>query len=121
MNFLTDAGHMTDDKRQEFILLSDVLGLSMFVIEQNKRKPVGCTEGTVFGHFHVTGPPFFALGADIANGAKGEPCYVNAVVKGLDGEVVAGAIADVWQADTDGLYDVQRSNDGQSTWDVANR
>jgi hydroxyquinol 1,2-dioxygenase len=107
IKFLTDAGRITDDKRQEFILLSDVLGLSMLVIAQNNRKPEGCTEATVFGPFHVPGAPAYALGADIANGAKGEPCYVNATVKGLEGEPVAGAVVEVWQADADGFYDVQ--------------
>jgi hydroxyquinol 1,2-dioxygenase len=107
IRFLTDVGHMTDDKRQEFILLSDTLGLSMLVIAMNHRKPEGCTEATVFGPFHVDNAPRYALGADVANGARGEPCFVRGHVRGLDGKPIAGATLDVWQADEAGFYDVQ--------------
>jgi hydroxyquinol 1,2-dioxygenase len=98
---------MTDDKRQEFILLSDTLGLSMLVIAMNNRKPEGCTEATVFGPFHVENAPHYALGADVANGARGDPCFVRGHVRGLDGKAVADATIDVWQADEAGFYDVQ--------------
>jgi hydroxyquinol 1,2-dioxygenase len=112
IQFLTDTGHMSDAKRQEFILLSDTLGLSMLVIAQNNRKPPGCTEATVFGPFHVQGAPLYPLGSDISNGAIGEPCYVRATIKGLDGEPVINAKVEVWQADADGFYDVQyKGND----------
>jgi hydroxyquinol 1,2-dioxygenase len=107
IRFLTDVGHITDDKRQEFILLSDTLGLSMLVIAMNNRKPAGCTEATVFGPFHVENAPKYALGADVANGARGEPCFVRGHIRGLDGKPVAGATIDVWQADEAGFYDVQ--------------
>jgi hydroxyquinol 1,2-dioxygenase len=107
IRFLTDAGHITDDKRQEFILLSDVLGLSMLVMAQNNARPTGCTESTVFGPFYVEGAPRMDNGADIANGAVGEPCFVRGTVRGLDGAPVADALIDVWQADADGFYDVQ--------------
>lgn len=107
IRFLTDTGHITDDERQEFILLSDTLGLSMLVIAQNNRKPPGCTEATVFGPFHVAEAPEYPLGSDISNGAKGEPCYVRATIRGLGGEGVPNARVEVWQADADGLYDVQ--------------
>jgi len=107
IRFLTDVGHMTDDKRQEFILLSDTLGLSMLVIAMNHRKPQGCTEATVFGPFHVDNAPRYTLGADVANGARGEPCFVRGHVRGLDGKPIAGATLDVWQADEAGFYDVQ--------------
>jgi len=107
IRFLTDTGHITDDKRQEFILLSDVLGLSMLVIAQNHRKPAGCTEATVFGPFYVANAPEYPLGADLAQGAKGEPCYVQATVRGPDGEPVPRATVEVWQADAAGFYDVQ--------------
>jgi hydroxyquinol 1,2-dioxygenase len=102
VKFLTDTGRITDDKRQEFVLLSDTLGLSMLVIAQNNRKPKVCTEATVFGPFHKEGAPRYALGDDIANGAKGEPCYVNARVVGLGGEPIAGALVEV-QTDEQGL------------------
>jgi hydroxyquinol 1,2-dioxygenase len=111
IKFLTDTGHITDTKRQEFILLSDTLGLSMLVICQNNRKPPGCTEATVIGPFHVADAPQYPLGADIANGARGEPCYVRATIRGLSGEPVANADVQVWQADADGFYDVQYKND----------
>ncbi|CAB3708752.1 intradiol ring-cleavage dioxygenase [Paraburkholderia rhynchosiae] len=107
IEFLTAAGHITDDKRQEFILLSDTLGLSMLVTAMNNRKPEGCTESTVLGPFFVADAPGYQNGDDVANGAKGEPCLVTGRVKGLDGEPVANAIIDVWQADSDGFYDVQ--------------
>jgi len=108
IRFLTRAGHITDDKRQEFILLSDVLGLSTLVTAQNNSKPAGCTEATVFGPFFVEGAPRVEHGADIANGAKGAPCVVRGQVRALDGTPVAGAVIDVWQADEEGFYDVQR-------------
>ena len=113
IKFLTDTGHITNDRRQEFVLLSDTLGLSMLVIAQNNRKPERCTEATVFGPFYVEGAPEYALGEDIANGAKGEPCYVNARVMGLQGEPVAGALVDVWQADEAGFYDSQYAGNEQ--------
>lgn len=67
IEFLTGCGHITNDKRQEFILLSDVLGLSMLTVAMNNDKPAGCTEATVFGPFHVAGASRYELGADIAN------------------------------------------------------
>ena len=107
IEFLTRCGHITDDKRQEFILLSDTLGLSMLTVAMNNDKPRGCTEATVFGPFHVEGAPHYELGADIANGARGIPCVVHGTVRGTNGEPVPGAHMDVWQSDEDGLYDVQ--------------
>ncbi len=105
--FLTATGQKCDDKRQEFILLSDTLGLSMLTVAMNNDKPQGCTEATVFGPFHVENAPHFENGADVANGAKGEPCVVRGRVMGLDGSPVPDATIDVWQADADGFYDVQ--------------
>lgn len=113
IQFLTEAGHITDDKRQEFILLSDTLGLSMLVMAQNNKKPAECTEATVFGPFYVEGAPEFPNGADIANGARGEPCFVDGQVCGLDGTPLENAQIDVWQSDEDGYYDVQKSAEGE--------
>ncbi|RZF30393.1 hydroxyquinol 1,2-dioxygenase [Paraburkholderia sp. UYCP14C] len=110
ISFLTQTGQKCDDKRQEFILLSDVLGLSMLTVAMNNRKPRGCTESTVFGPFHVEGAPEYANGADIANGAIGEPCLVRGTVKDLHGAPIAGAELEVWQADATGNYDVQYPN-----------
>lgn len=108
IRFLTDVGQACDAQRQEFILLSDVLGASMQVVAVQSERPAGCTESTVFGPFHVEGAPRIANGGDIANGAPGEPCTVFGAVRNRDGEPVAGAEVDVWQADDEGLYDVQR-------------
>lgn len=107
IQFLTAVGHITDDVRQEFILLSDVLGLSTLVTAQNNAKPAGCTEATVFGPFFVENAPDYPLGADIANGARGEPCFVSGTVRSLDGTPLANVQMDVWQSDEDGFYDVQ--------------
>ena len=110
IRFLTRAGHITDAKRQEFILLSDVLGLSSLVIAQNNEKPPGCTEATVLGPFFVAGAPRVPNGTDIANGAKGTPCVVTGSVRALDGTPLGGALIDVWQSDEEGYYDVQRAD-----------
>src|SRR5690242_12811092 len=91
IRFLTDTGHITDDRRQEFILLSDTLGLSTLVTAMNNRRSPGCTEATVFGPFHVEGAPEFENGDDIANGAPGEPCWVSGRVVSRDGTPVGGA------------------------------
>lgn len=108
IEFLTATGQMCDDKRQEFILLSDTLGLSMLTVAMNNIKPKGVTESTVFGPFHVAGAPHMEQHADIGAGASGEPLFVTARVTAPDGQPVAGAEVDVWQADEEGLYDVQR-------------
>ena len=110
IEFLTRVGHITDEQRQEFILLSDTLGLSMLTVAMNNDKPAGCTESTVFGPFYVEGSPSYDLGEDVANGATGMPCIVRGTVRGLDGEPVPGAEIHVWQADAEGKYDVQRAD-----------
>jgi hydroxyquinol 1,2-dioxygenase len=107
IDFLTRVGHITDDKRQEFILLSDVLGLSMLVVGINNRRSPEATESTVFGPFFVEGSPGFENGDDIAQGAPGEPCLMQGRVLDVGGAPVAGAHIEVWQADEDGFYDVQ--------------
>jgi hydroxyquinol 1,2-dioxygenase len=110
IDFLTRTGQMCDDKRQEFVLASDVMGLSMLVIGINHRHATGATESTVFGPFFVEGSPAFENGDDLANGAPGVPCYVSGTVRSVDGEPVPGALIEIWQADEDGLYDVQYSD-----------
>ena len=107
IDFLTRAGHITDDRRQEFILLSDVLGMSMLTIGINAPAAAGATESTVVGPFFVAGAPETPLGGDIANGAQGRPCYVSGTVTDTAGQPIAGARIDVWQSDEDGFYDVQ--------------
>ncbi|HEY9251746.1 MAG TPA: dioxygenase, partial [Nocardioides sp.] len=108
IEFLTKAGHITDDVRQEFILLSDTLGASMQTININNQAYADATEATVFGPFFVEDSPAIELGGDMAFGAPGEPCWVTGTVTGTDGKPLVGAKIEVWEADEDGLYDVQR-------------
>ena len=99
IDFLTATGQKCSDTRQESILLSDTLGVSMLTIALNHAKPAGATEATVFGPFHAADAPHVEQGADIAHGAPGLPMFVHAVVRGPAGEAIAGAEVDVWQAD----------------------
>lgn len=107
IDFLTRTGHITDDRRQEFILLSDVLGLSMLTVAINAPASAGATESTVVGPFFVDASPEVPLGGDITGEAKGRPCYVSGTVRGTGGEPVPGARIEVWESDEDGFYDVQ--------------
>ncbi|MBF8184422.1 hydroxyquinol 1,2-dioxygenase [Nonomuraea sp. K274] len=107
IGFLTAAGHITDDRRQEFILLSDVLGASMQTIAVNNEAYGEATEATVFGPFFVEGAPEIANGEDMSFGAPGEPCWVEGTVTGADGKPLPRARIEVWETDEDGRYDVQ--------------
>jgi hydroxyquinol 1,2-dioxygenase len=107
IEFLTAAGHITDDRRQEFILLSDVLGASMQTIAINNQAYANATEATVFGPFFVDDAPRITNGGDIAGGAPGQPCWVEGTVTDTAGKPVPGARIEVWEADEDGFYDVQ--------------
>lgn len=107
MQWLTATGQISDEKRQEFILASDVLGLSMLVVQLNNALDPAATPATVLGPFHIDGSPELERGADMAEGVPGTPLFVHGTVKGLDGSPVAGAVLDVWQADTDGYYESQ--------------
>lgn len=107
IDFLTAVGDITDERRQEFILLSDTLGASMQTIAINNEAYGDATEATVFGPFFVEDAPHVELGGDIAGGASGEPCWVEGTVRDTHGEPVAGARIEVWEADDDGFYDVQ--------------
>lgn len=106
--FLTDTGHMCNEWRQEFILLSDVLGVSMLVDAINNRKPSGASESTVLGPFHVEGAPELPLGSNICLDQKGEPMLVRGRILDTGGKPIAGAKIDVWQANDEGFYDVQQ-------------
>lgn len=106
--FLTDTGHMCNEWRQEFILLSDTLGVSMLVDAINNRKPSGASESTVLGPFHVADAPELPLGADICLDQKGEPMLVRGRILSTDGNPIANARIDVWQANDEGFYDVQQ-------------
>ena len=111
VQFLTETGHMCDDKRQEFILLSDTLGLSMVVDLINHRKPTGATESTVFGPFHREGAPEMPAGGNIArDDQRGRPAIITGRVLDLHRRPIAGARLDVWQADSSGRYDSQYAN-----------
>jgi hydroxyquinol 1,2-dioxygenase len=107
MRWLTRAGQISDDKREEFILASDVLGLSMLVVQMNHRLDPAATPATVLGPFHIEGSPEFGFGGDMSDGVPGTPLYVHGVVRDLDGKPVAGGVLDVWQADTEGAYEAQ--------------
>ncbi|MER6462734.1 dioxygenase [Streptomyces sp. NPDC001228] len=111
IEFLTRTGHLTDDRRQEFILLSDVLGASMQTVAVNNAAYGDATEATVFGPFFVEDSPEIAQGGDLAFGAAGEPCWVEGTVTDDAGEPVAGARIEVWEADEDGFYDTQYGDD----------
>jgi hydroxyquinol 1,2-dioxygenase len=109
IRYLTETGQMCDAVRQEFVLLSDTLGLSQLVVSQNHRRREQVTEQTILGPFFIQGLPAAAgHDIDISGGADGEPLFITARVVAPDGPVAAATV-DLWQADADGLYDVQRS------------
>lgn len=110
IDFLTETGKICTDTRQEFILLSDVLGLSMTTVGINSPVSGDATEATVFGPFFVEGSPHIELGEDIAEGVTGRPCYVHGSVRDTDGNPIPEARIEVWEADDDGFYDVQREH-----------
>lgn len=109
IDFLTRTGQMSDEKRQEVVLLSDTLGLSMLTVGLNQGGGTDATEPTVFGPFFVEGAPEVPEGGDLSQGASGDPCLVRGRVLDTGGEPVAGARVDVWETDDEGLYDVQRA------------
>jgi hydroxyquinol 1,2-dioxygenase len=115
VNFLTRTGQLCDDSRQEFILLSDTLGISMLVDAVNHHMPEGATATTVLGPFYVENPPEVPLGFDISRGLKGEKLFVEGNVVSASGAAVKNAVIDVWQSDTDGYYDVQRTDLSEPT------
>lgn len=109
--FLTQTGHMCNDIRQEFILLSDTLGVSMVVDLISNRKPAGATESTVFGPFHRDGAPELPMGANMASAdPNGVPAVISGRVLDPSGKPIAGAVLDVWQANSEGFYDSQLPN-----------
>jgi catechol 1,2-dioxygenase len=108
VDFLTRTGQICSGERQEFILLSDVLGFSMLVDAINNRRPPGTTENTVFGPFHVADAPIRAMGDCISLDGKGESCLYDGRVVDPQGNPVDGACIDVWSDNADGFYDVQQ-------------
>ena len=112
IQFLTETGQWCDDKRQEFILMSDTLGVSMLVDALNYKAGAGATQSTVLGPFHRERAPEFPLGANISrHDSDGEPCVVSGSVRDAGGKPVAGARLDVWEGGADGLYDSQKGDE----------
>lgn len=120
IQFLTECGKMCDEKRQEFILLSDTLGISMLVVALQQARGAAAlqahppqlapTEATVLGPFFWEGAPELPLGADIRGDQAGEPCYYHGQVTDTDGKPIAGALIDVWSGDGEGFYDMQKGD-----------
>ena len=108
IDFLTATGQTCDDVRQEFILLSDVLGVSMLVETINDAETPDATDSTVLGPFHMVASPTRELGDQISPQSDGQACLVRGRVLSTDGTPVAGASVDVWQANAHGFYDVQQ-------------
>jgi hydroxyquinol 1,2-dioxygenase len=107
IDFLTAAGHITDERRQEFVLLSDVLGASMQTIAINNEAYANATEATVLGPFFVEGAPQIEQGGDLSFGAPGQPCWVEGSVSDTNGNAMPAAQMEIWECDEDGFYDVQ--------------
>lgn len=110
IQFLTKTGQMCNEWRQEYILLSDVLGVSMLVDAINNRKPSGASESTVLGPFHVAGAPEMPMGSNICRDAKGEDMTVHGRILDTEGQPIENAVIDVWQANDEGFYDVQQKS-----------
>ncbi|MGL4235249.1 intradiol ring-cleavage dioxygenase [Tabrizicola sp.] len=108
IQFLTRTGHMSTDWRQEYILLSDTLGVTMLVDAINNSHGDGATENTILGPFYVENPPHYPNGTNICLDGKGEPLVVRGRVLDTDGNPIAGATIDAWQTNEDGFYDVQQ-------------
>jgi hydroxyquinol 1,2-dioxygenase len=107
IRWLTATGQISDEKREEFILASDVLGLSMLVVQMNHRLDPAATPATVLGPFHIEGSPEFGYGGDMSDDVPGTPLYISGTVRDLAGNPVGGAVLDIWQADTEGAYESQ--------------
>ncbi|WP_375000843.1 dioxygenase [Aeromicrobium sp. CTD01-1L150] len=105
---LTRIGQLCSEERQEFILLSDILGVSMLVDALENQRPEPATQSTVLGPFHVAGSPVRDFDANISLDGKGEPCRFTGRVLDLEGAPIEGACVDVWSDNADGYYDVQQ-------------
>ncbi|CAN7413146.1 intradiol ring-cleavage dioxygenase [Mesorhizobium caraganae] len=106
--FLTKTGQLCTEWRQEFILLSDVLGVSMLVDAINNRKPSGASESTVLGPFHIADAPELPMGANICLDQKGEDMFIHGRILDTEGKPITDTVLDVWQANDEGFYDVQQ-------------
>ncbi|KAL3475866.1 Intradiol ring-cleavage dioxygenase [Aspergillus californicus] len=110
LKFLTEVGQICTDVRQEFILLSDVLGLSILVDSIDHPKPPNSTEGTVLGPFHTHEAEDLAQGGSMSHDPAGEPLLVVCTIKDTAGNPVEGAKIDIWETDSTGHYDVQHAD-----------
>ncbi|KAG8668153.1 hypothetical protein FPOAC2_10081 [Fusarium poae] len=110
IQFLTQVGQISSDVRQEFILLSDILGLSLLVDSIDHPKPEGSTEGTVLGPFHTHEAEHVGEGSLISHDPDGEPLLVLCTLKDINGAPIDGASIDVWETDSKGFYDVQHAD-----------
>ena len=118
LKFLNATGQISTERRPEFILLSDTLGLSMMVVSLAQARASGnvkgateATEATVEGPFYWPGAPDLPLGSDIGEGVPGDPTFYMGRVTDVNGAPLAGALLDVWSGDGDGKYDVQLSDE----------
>src|SRR4030095_13451840 len=116
VDFITGTGKMCTNKRQEFILVADVLGVEMLVDAINNRLPSEATPTTIEGPFHVPDAPGLDNGASMAQGAPGIPCFVLGTVRSTDGKPINGAEIYIWQTDGEGLYEGQRSDEISGPW-----
>ncbi|HYL02684.1 MAG TPA: intradiol ring-cleavage dioxygenase [Steroidobacteraceae bacterium] len=107
IQFLTDVGKACTDKRQEFILLSDTLGVSILVISLNHPADQGSVESTVLGPYYCEGAPELPRGSNLAEGVKGEPAFYSGRVLSVDGRPLENAVLDIWSGDGEGNYDMQ--------------
>jgi hydroxyquinol 1,2-dioxygenase len=107
IEWLTATGQISNDKRQEFILASDVVGLSMLVVQMNNRFAEQATPATVLGPFHIDGSPPAPFGFDMSEGIAGTPLFITGKVTDTTGTPIPGAVLDVWQADASGTYEAQ--------------
>jgi hydroxyquinol 1,2-dioxygenase len=110
IQWLNRAGQISNEKREELILTSDVVGLSMLVVQMNHRLDPRATPATVLGPFHIEGSPELEFGADMSQGLPGTPLFISGTVSDLDGKPVPGAVLDLWQADNEGLYESQHAD-----------
>jgi hydroxyquinol 1,2-dioxygenase len=113
IQFLTATGKTCTDKRQEFILLSDTLGVSILVITLNHRSQRGSVEATVLGPYYWEGAPERPLGSNLAEGVEGDPAFYSGRVLDVDGAPIANALLDIWSGDGEGNYDMQMPGDTQ--------
>jgi hydroxyquinol 1,2-dioxygenase len=110
IQWLNRTGQISNEKREEFILTSDVLGLSMLIVQMNHDFDPSATPATVLGPFHIEGSPSLDFGADMSQGLPGTPLFISGVVRDLDGKPIPGAVLDIWQADNEGLYESQHAD-----------